>query len=61
MEDPALSTNFVDAAALRRYNFFKGLILVLLAALLLSLWGFTRQFANIQVPTLTGPAGPGPP
>lgn len=57
MEDPALSKNFVDAAALRRYNFFKGLILVLLAALLLSLWGFTRQFASIQAPTLTGPAG----
>lgn len=56
MEDPALSKNFVDAAALRRYNFFKGLILVLLAALLLSLWGFTRQFASIQAPTLNGPA-----
>lgn len=57
MEDPALSKNFVDAAALRRYNFFKGLILVLLAALLLSLWSFTRQFAAIQAPTLTGPDG----
>ncbi len=57
MEDPALSKNFVDAAALHRYNFFKGLILVLLAALLLSLWGFTRQFTSIQAPTLTGPDG----
>ncbi|MCB9443691.1 MAG: hypothetical protein H6669_05595 [Ardenticatenaceae bacterium] len=57
MENPCLNDNFVDAAALRRYNFFKGLVLVLLAALLLGLWGFTRQFDNIQAPTLSGPAG----
>lgn len=57
MENPCLNDNFVDAAALRRYNFFKGLILVLLAALLLGLWGFTRQFASIQDPTLAGPNG----
>jgi hypothetical protein len=57
MENPCLNDNFVDAAALRRYNFFKGLILVLLAALLLGLWGFTRQFASIQAPTLAGPDG----
>ena len=57
MENPCLNDNYVDAAALRRYNFFKGLILVFLAVLLLSLWGFTRQFANIQAPTLRGPDG----
>ena len=52
MSDPRSSTNYVDRAALRRYNRFKWLIAVLLAALLLGLWGRSCQYARIAAPTL---------
>ena len=57
MSDPRSSTNYVDGAALRRYNRFKWLIALLLAALLLGLWGRSCQYARIAAPTLSGPAG----
>ncbi|MEM7330953.1 MAG: Ig-like domain-containing protein [Chloroflexota bacterium] len=53
-EDPRLSTNYVDAAAIRRYNFFKGSVLVFLVALLLSFWAFQGRYQN---PTITAPTG----
>ncbi len=57
MLDPALSTNFVSAAALRRYNFFKFAVLLLLLALLLGLLFRQAQYSRIDDPTISGPAG----
>ena len=49
MEDPSTSTNYVNAAALKRYNFFKGMVPVLLLALLLSF--ISRPQATETTPT----------
>lgn len=54
-EDPCLTPNYVDKAAIRRYNFFKGFVLVGLIALLLMLWSFLGNFQN---PTISQPDGP---
>lgn len=54
-EDPRLSTNYVDAAAIRRYNFFKGFVLIALIALLLGLFGINRRFGMIDAPSINAP------
>lgn len=56
-EDPCLSTNYVDAAALRRYTFVKLMVPVLLAALLLGMWGINQRYEAIGDPTFTNPTG----
>lgn len=57
MSDPCEATNYVDKGALGRYNLFKWLVALLLAALLLGLWGRSCQYARIGAPSLSGPAG----
>lgn len=57
MSDPCVATNYVDKGALGRYNLFKWLVALLLAALLLGLWGRSCQYARIGAPSLSGPAG----
>lgn len=56
MYDPCNAKNYVPPQAVWRWNFFRWMIPVLLAALLLGLIGLERQYARIETPIIeTGP------
>ncbi|MEM7118514.1 MAG: VWA domain-containing protein [Chloroflexota bacterium] len=56
MSNPCNATNFVPPETVWRWNFFKWMVPVLLAALLLGLLGLGRQYASIGAPSIN--AGP---
>ena len=56
MSNSCEAKNFVPPQTLWRWNFFNWMVPILLAALLLGLWGLERQYARIQGPIIeSGP------